>query len=229
MVESTQRRAPGGRILRQMRIALLLAVAVGAYAAEPRGAPADYPVHGDTAEAGIGVDYMVHSIPTEEGMLAARHYLVVDIGIFPHKGSDATVNAANFQMIVNGKPLRTPDSAGMVAASIQYPDWEQSRRLEGQAGPVLIGPQQAPGRFPGDPTTPRPLPQPAPDENNGVATPPRLSIDDLVKHATLPEGAFSRPVGGSLCFQFDGKVKKIRTLELVWEPPTGQPVTLKLK
>jgi hypothetical protein len=207
----------------------MLSVVAAAYAAEPRPTPAEYPVHADSADATIAADYMVHSVPTEEGMVFARHYLVVDIGVFPHKGSAATIADTNFRLIVNGRSVGNPDSPGMVAAGIEYPDWEWNRRLEGiaQAGPVVVAPQQ-PARFPGDPTATHPLPQPQPDDT-GAPRAEHLSIDDLIAHARLPEGAFRKPVGGALCFHYEGKPKKIRTLELVWEPPAGQPVTLTLK
>src|SRR5581483_12296407 len=72
-----------------VRFVLALAfVTAAAQAAEPRTAPSDYPAHIDSANAAIGAEYLVHSIPSEEGMLFAPAYLVVEVGFFPNRGDD---------------------------------------------------------------------------------------------------------------------------------------------
>ena len=121
-------------------------------AAVPRTAASDYPTHTDSASAAIGAEYLVHSIPTEQQMLPAGRYLVIEVGVFPNRGQNATVSDVQFHLVVNGKRLHDAATPGTVAGSLKYNDWEQQRGLQsmGQMGPVVMGPQQT-GRFPGDP------------------------------------------------------------------------------
>jgi hypothetical protein len=208
-----------------------MAAIFAAWAAAPRAAPDDYPIHADSAQAGIGVEYLVHSVPTENGMLLAGRYLVIEAGIFPHQHEEIALAAQQFHLIVNGQALPDPDSPGAVAASMKYSKWDQQRGLQtiGSVGPVVIGPQQPEGRFPGDPSAPAPVERPTPQQDPTGAQPYQLTVDDLVLHAALPSVAVRKPIDGCLFFHYDGKAAKIRTLEVVWDAPNAPPVSLKLR
>ena len=200
-------------------------------AAAPRDHPEDYPVHTDSAQAAIGAEFLVHSLPTEKGMLLAGHYLVVETGIYPHPHEAVAISSGQFRLIVNGRQLPDPDSAGAVSASMKYSDWEPRRGMQAGAGagPIVVGPQQPAGRFPGDPTSPGPVEQPTPRQDPTGAAPYEITVDDLVLHAALPTVTTRQPVDGCLFFHYDGKTSKIRTIELVWQIPDAAPVTLKLR
>ena len=202
--------------------------------AQPREKASDYPEHAKLADREIGAEYLVHSIPVERGVLVASDYLVVEVAVFPLTPAGVTVSAGQFTLRINGKKTPVfPQSPGMVAASIKYPDYERTRpRLVAQAGPVIIGGTQPVGRFPGDPSARRPPPvSQAPDAPDRGATEkePQLPIEDQVAHAALADEHTTRPRRGLLFFPYQGKTKSIRSLELVCEPGEGiDPVRIRL-
>ncbi len=179
----------------------------------------DYPAHAVWSQFEIGAEYLIHSIPTAKGALYARDYLVVEVAIYPGK-QPVEISTNNFTLRVNGKKvvLHT-ESAGFVAASLKYADWEQRPTLIGTAGvgngTVVIGKPPNQGRFPGDPTQDRRLPEPRhPDDTDASGQANRVDIDELVKLAALPEVETRERVKGCLFFAFEGKIKSIRTLDL---------------
>ncbi len=196
--------------------AVAVAFAIGALAcAQPREKASDYPVHSALADREIGVEYLVHSIPVERGVLVASDYLVVEVAVFPLAAAGVTVSSGAFTLRINGKKAPVyAQSPGMVAASIKYPDYERTTpRLVAQAGPVILGGTQPVSRFPGDPSGRRPPPViPGPEKE--AETP----IEDQVAHAALAEEHTTRPRRGLLFFPYQGKLKSIHSLELVFEP-----------
>lgn len=201
---------------------------------QPREKASDYPEHARLADREIGVEYLVHSIPVERGVLVAPDYLVVEVAVFPLTLAGVNVSAGEFTLRINGK--KTPvyaQSPGMVAASLKYPDYERTRpRLVAQAGPVIIGGSQPVARFPGDPSARRPPPvAQAPDAPDRGATEKEaeLPIEEQVARAALADEHTTRPRRGVLFFPYQGKTKSIRSLELVYEPGEGAaPVKIHL-
>ncbi len=138
------------------------------------------------------------------------------------------VSAAHFRLRVNNKKQTLySQTPGMVAASLKYPDWHERRGLEGSAGAgnagVILGTPSS--RFPGDSRDRRRLPAPprAPEEENrsGIERAPETKAEDAVVGAALPEGPQRGPVAGCLYFPYDGKLKSLKTLELLYEGPRG--------
>jgi len=214
---------------------LTLGVAL-AQDAQPRSKASDYPVHATLPGMEIGAEYLVHSIPAESGMYFGKEYLVVDVGIFPDtKGGPITTSARRFTLKINGgKIVLDTDSPGTVAASLKYPDWEQRRNVTAQAGPVILGAPPAVGRFPGDPRPTQGRLPPAPrvpeqPDPSGEPRPSDLPIDQQIARIALPEGSFNEYAKGCLFFRFTGKMKSIRSLELVYDTgDKGPKATLAL-
>ncbi len=138
----------------------------------------DYAVHAEIGTVSIGAEYLVHSIPAHSQTFFAPDYLVVEVAVFPGRLEPVEIGANTFTLRINGrKEIIFPDSPGFVAASLTYPDWEQHRRTEMQAGVgnagVTIGRPPVVGRFPDDPT-PRqsrlpPDPKaPTPENQHGI-------------------------------------------------------------
>ncbi len=188
-----------------------------------RSKASDYPAHVSLPSAELGVEYLVHSIPGERGGYFAREYLVVEVAVFPSAATGLKISSAHFTLRINNKTVLSAQSAGTVAAALKYPDWEQRRNVSAQAGPLIFGAPPAVGRFPGDPTQQRPVPAPVPDQtnNSGIDKEPNLSIDDAVARAALPEGPTATPVKGCLFFRFEGKLKSIKSLELMYDSGVG--------
>jgi hypothetical protein len=110
----------------------------------------------------------------------------------------------------------------MVAASLKYPDWEEPRGIDmqGQVGPVILGPARPVGRFPGDqrPNIGRgPAPPQAPaGYPGGVDRPPRETAAEAAVNYALPDEERKGPVSGYLYFAYRKKPKSIKSLELIW-------------
>jgi hypothetical protein len=167
---------------------------------------------------------LVHSIPNDKGALYARDYLIVEVAIVPGKRPVA-ISSGAFTLRVNGKKTVLPtESAGFVAASLKYADWEQQHptvigTAQAGNGRVVVGQPPNPGRFPGDPTQDRRMPEPRhpEDPDAGKQVKDRADIDALVKLATLPEIETLDMVKGCLYFRLEGKSNSIRRLDLEYQ------------
>ena len=197
----------------------------------------DYPAHAALGAASIGAEYLVHSIPAHNQTLITRDYLVVEVAVFPGRGEPVQVGNSTFRLRVNGKKqVLYLESTGFVAASMTYPDWEQRPNAQVSAGVgdagVVLGRPPVVGRFPDDPRPghsrlPRPPQAPAPDDRRGVDQEEPASPADVVAQTALPEGATAKPVSGYIYFRYEGKVKSIKSVELIFAGRSGS-VTLKL-
>jgi hypothetical protein len=197
----------------------------------------DYPVHADVGTVSIGAEYLVHSIPAHSQTFFAPDYLVVDVAVFPGRHEPVEIGNNTFTLRINGrKEIIFRDTPGFVAASLTYPDWEQHRRTEVQAGVgdagVTIGRPPVVGRFPGDPmpgqTRLPPAPKaPTPEDQQGIGQEQPQSADEALVQVALPDGPAGRPVAGYIFFHYRGKAKSIKSVDLVYEGMQGS-VTLKL-
>src|ERR1017187_7069936 len=55
-----------------------------------------------------------------------------------------------------------------------------------------------------------------------MSFPERRAMEQKVQKATLPEGDRALPVAGLIFFQYGGKTKGIKSLELIYEGPAGK-------
>src|SRR4029077_14299337 len=96
------------------RAALLAIISAALYAQNPatRSKATDYPIHATLPNMGIGLEYLVHSIPGEDRFYIAKDYLVVELVAFPKDG--IALSAGNFTLLVNGKNTLYTVSPGMV-------------------------------------------------------------------------------------------------------------------
>jgi hypothetical protein len=197
----------------------------------PRSKASDYPAHIALPRMEIGAEYLVHSIPAEKGDYFAKEYLVVEVAIFPDTKIDGLkISSGQFTLRVNKKSTLSAQSAGTVAAALKYPDWEQRPQMTAQAGPVIYGAPPV-GRFPGDPNAPRPLPSPVPDQTDSanVEQQSNLPIEEVISRAALQDGIIREPAKGCLFFRFEGKLKSIKSLDLIYDPgPDSTKTTIPL-
>ena len=153
-------------------------------------------------------EFCGHSVPFAGTTYFTSDYIVVEIEVLPDKSTPIRLASGEFHLRINGKKdLLAPETPGMVAASLQYSDWSQRPRLEAQAGPVIVGaPRQQP-RFPGDTRTRQPR-----QDNR----PPTKTDAEAVIDAALPEGPTLGPTKGLVYFPYRGKLKGLKTIELLW-------------
>jgi len=210
------------------RAVLLLPALAGALAAQygttPKASEQDYPVRAKLEKLAIGAEYLVHSFSSGREMFIAKDYLVVEVALFPAKGESLLVNAGNFSLRVNGrKQALSPQGPEFVAASLKYPDMDTGRHAVAALGPIVLGQPPPVERFPGDPNARTgPTPPRAPTDNpSGQEKEPPVKAEELVVQAALPEGEHHGPTSGFLYFPYRGKIKSIRSLELVFAGPAG--------
>ena len=144
------------------------------------------------------------------------------------------VGSRKFTLRLNGKKdVLFPQPPGMVAASLKYPDWQQKPQMTvgggmGNSG-VILGQPTPTARFPGDRRAEPRLPAPpqAPGTDAPVEKEP-MDITELVQKVALPEGLTRFPVSGYLFFPYSGKLKSLKSVELLIATPS-EPLVLRLK
>lgn len=212
-----------------MRYLLLLCCAglIFGQGTETKPKVEDYSVHAQAKNAAIGAEFTVHSYSRGEEMYVAKHFLVVEVAIFPPKGQTCDVRNADFSLRINGRKepvdAETPD---MAAQDVKHPEWKQPDGpivevggAVNNAGVVLGGPPVNRNPFPGSPPPEGPPypPTKVPRDNpSGVEKEPPDAAKLLLQTA-LVEGVHHGPVSGFLYFPFSGKVTAIKTLELLYQ------------
>jgi hypothetical protein len=209
-----------------MRFILFLCAAalVPAQGTNPKPTPADYPVHAEVGSMVVGAEFMVHSFSRGEQTYIVQEYLVVEVALFPPKGTRVNVEPGKFSLRINGKRIALlPQAPSMVAASLNHPEWQQRPGASADIGMGGVGvglghPRQT-APFPGAPPEQR-LPQPprTPDADNpgGVQKEP-VKPEELLAQTALPEGVHGGAVSGFLYFAHKGKTSSIKSLELLYE------------
>ena len=197
---------------------------------EPKPKAADYPAHTQVGDAGLGAEYLIHSFSYGRSMYIAPGYLVVEVALYPAKRQPLEAASGQFRLRLNGKKVLSTDAPGMVAASLKYPDWEQHPRVEmgggiGGVDATLGGTRTVP-RFPGDGRAGQGTPPPnvPADVPSGVETEPQMTAPEAVVEAALVEGRATGPVSGHIYFAYRGKVKSIKSLELLYQHGEEQTV-----
>jgi hypothetical protein len=215
---------------------ILFSGALFAQGTTPKASSSGYPVQARIGSTGYGVEYMVRTIGFDSQTFIAEDYLVVEIAIFPDKGTTTSVDMRNFTLRLNGKksPLlaQTP---GIVGASLKYPDWNRQTGVIATAGAgdrgVILGRPTQVERFPGDPR-PSQRRLPRGPEAPTVERPEQEPIDyaALVVKLALPEGGpIKYPVSGYLYFPHRGKLESIRKVELLINGGAGEPAVVTLR
>jgi hypothetical protein len=198
--------------------AVLLLALLPLYA---RDKATEYPVHASLPGMEIGAEYLEHSVPGEKGFYIVTDYLVVDVGVFPSTPEGVNVKSGQFSLRINhDKRVLAPVSPEAVAAALKYPDWEGQRGAAGQ--------HQSPsatGKFPGDPEASPPI-VPAgtpPPDTSGIEKQIPTSMDESIANAALHDGPTHKAAKGCVFFRYRGKMKSIKSLELIYDPGQGRP------
>lgn len=222
---------------RTLVLSIVLCAAAGGAGTGPKPRAQDYKSHGAAGGVALGAEYLVHSLPAAGEMFFVPDYLVVEAAVYPEPGRPVLVAHSHFTLRLNGsKQVLFPQTPGIVAASLKYPDWERRPTLTASAGSgdagVIIGRPRTGERFPGDPRPRRErLPDapraPAPENPGGFERKERQHPADAAVSAALPEGRAALPVSGLLYFAYRGKTKAIKKVELIYSGEAGS-LTLRL-
>jgi len=214
-------------------ILLLLPFAASADRLDPLPAVTSYTVNGKAGALSVGAEFLAHSLSGSGVTFVSGEYLVVEVGIYPPRDAAYSNQAGNFTLRINGKTTLLAQAPGMVAASFKYDDWEQRPAVVGTAGvgggEVIVGRQRQEARFPGDsrdpesrpPTLPR-APTRAANVEKKVVLPEQVAVE-----CALEEGPATGARRGYLYFPWKGKLKALRSVELLYVAADGA-LTLKL-
>jgi len=222
----------------RLAIAVITAASVAGQGTQPKAKPEDYPAHAMLPALSIGAENWGHGISIPSGSIVLNDYIAVEVALYADRKRSVAVSASQFTLRLNGrKSVLFPQAVGMVEASVKYPDWERHGEAVATAGSgdheVIVGRRAPVERFPGDPRARSPLPSPLPgkvpgDDDPSVAKRQApVKPEDLVRGAALPEGDLKMPVSGFLFFAYKGRLKSIKSMELIYDGPAGTaPVPL---
>lgn len=212
-----------------MRLFLLAAFPLLAPAQErleARAAAAEYKAQ-VTIHPGVtmAAEFLGRTVPVPNAAFVLQHYVVVEVGLFAR---DFAFRTERFSLRLNGKTALLAQTAGMVGASLKYPDWENQRQVTATAGlgdaNVILGRRNTTPRFPGDRRAPTPPP--------GSPVKPEVERDDApwdwVGKLAWEDGTVKAPAGGLLYFPYTGNLGKLKTIELIYNGPEGL-ITLALR
>ena len=181
--------------------------------ADPRAKPTDYPAHAESEHLAIGAEYLVRSFSNGRQTYFVPGYLVVDTAVYPH--GSLVMNQSHFKLVMNQQTTLAPQAPNMVAYSLKNIGYLDSGQTRGGS------------QFPGDSRgNPPPQPTQAPDPLHPERD-PNETADAALTRTALPEGETHSPQSGFLYFPFEGKTKKIKSLDLVYTDDAGS-LTVKL-
>jgi hypothetical protein len=178
----------------------------------PRAAPSDYQAHDQAGTVTVAAEFTGHSIPTPQGILTTEDYVAVETGLFGQPGARIRISADDFTLRINGK--KTPLSSlpyGLVVGNVKDPEWEPPTPASSKTKTSINGKA--------DELPPAPVKVPIEVQR---------AMAERIRKAYLPEGDRALPVAGLIFFQYGGKTKNIRTMELIYAGAAGN-VTLDLQ
>jgi hypothetical protein len=179
----------------------------------PRATPAEYQAHAQAGAVTIAAEFTGHAIGTSQGTLTTEDYVVVETGFFGPAEARAKLAIDDFSLRINGKKVPLPGQPyGVVLGSLKDPEWEPPAETKSKSKTGMSGGGGGGGQGESnEPPTPPKMPFPV-----------RRAMEQRVQKATLPEGDRALPVAGLIFFQYRGKTKDIRSIELIYSGPAGK-------
>jgi hypothetical protein len=185
----------------------------------PRATAADYQASAAAGTVTIAAEFLGHSVPTAQGTLSTETFVVVEAGIFGQPDAGIKLSLENFSLRINGKNDPLPSQPfGLVGKSLKDPDLEPPASASSSKTKTNVNGGGGGGQI--DSNAP-PAPVHIPIEV-------QRSMQQRVQKAALPEGDRTLPVAGLLFFQYSGKAKSIRSVDLIYNGPGGK-ATLELQ
>jgi hypothetical protein len=173
----------------------------------PRSGPSDYPAQAKLGAVTIAADFAGHGVPTREGTLSTEDYVVVEVAFYGSDGKRLPLSFSDFSLRINGK--KNPAQAEpfeRVTRSVKDPEWVPPEPVEKSSSTSIGGG--------GANDTAKEPPKPPAELQRAWAL--------RVKKATLPDGDRALPQAGLLYFPYGGKVKGIKSAELIYSGAAGK-------
>ncbi len=180
-----------------------------------RAAPGDYQANKQVGSFTIAAEFTGHSIPTPQALYTTEDYVAVEVAFFGSPDARLKLSADDFSIRINGKKTPSPAQPyALTFSSLKDPEWEPPEPAGGKESKSKGGLSAGGGGGNGDPP---PSPPKMPIELKRV-------MQGRVQKSVLREGVRALPEAGFLYFQYGGKVKGIRTVELIYHGPAGDAV-----
>jgi hypothetical protein len=178
----------------------------------PRAVPTEYPAQTKLGAITLAADFLGHSVSTPEATFTSEGYLVVEAAFFGKAGDRITLSPEQFSLKLNGKKS-TLESVpyALIFGSLKDPAWEESQA----AAKVEKSKTSVGGGGGGGADEPKPAP-------------PKMSLElaRVMQHkvtiASMPLGDRPLPLAGLLYFPYGGNVKKLSSIELLYNGPAGK-------
>lgn len=194
-------------------------------ALQPKAAPEQYPSHAQATGGALGADFLGRYLPGDKGSFMTGNYLVVETAFYPRMPKPVQLSSGDFRLRLNGKLDLVAQSPGIVAGAIRNPRWEGDRGVTvgGGVGPAVIvsRPTRREPRFPGDPEIRTPGGGSSTRIEDGNVE--RDGGDAAIRRA-LPETECDKPVAGLLYFAWKDPLRKLKSIELVYDGPAGKMI-----
>jgi hypothetical protein len=198
-------------------------VVFGQRGLEPKPKASEYPASARGASVEIGAEYLVRMLRSGKDSFFVPDFLVVEVAVYPLGGEPGHISSDQFSLRINQrKEVLMAQPPGFVAASLKYPEWTQKPNLQvgagvGNAG-VILGRPTPVGRYPDDPSARRRIPEPPKvgQPAQQVEKEPQQTGDQAAVERALPDTRLEHPVSGYLYFDYRGKTKSIKSLELIF-------------
>ncbi len=174
----------------------------------PRVAPTEYLSHAQAGSVSIGAEFLGHFAATSQGTFTTEDYVAVETGLFGPPGARLKLSPEDFSLRINGKKNLLPaQSYVSVFSSLKDPNWAPPEPAEKSKTTSI-------GSGGGQDSTPPPV----------VHMPLELqrAMEQHVQKSALAEGDRALPQAGLLFFEYRGKAKGIKSVELIYKGPAGQ-------
>ena len=184
----------------------------------PRTAPTEYISQGTVGKITIGAEFMGHSVPTPQATFTTEEYVCVEVGLFAAPGTKLVIKPEQFSLRVNGKKQALPSQAyELIFHHLKDPEWEAAQAIKAveKSKTSLNGSGGGGGGLGGGGQEDKPAPPKMKIEE-------RRAMEAKVLKASFPEGDRPLPQAGLLYFQYGGKTKGLKSLELLYEGPAGK-------
>jgi hypothetical protein len=175
----------------------------------PRSGPGDYQAHIEAGGLTLAGDFTEHSVATPDGTYETDDYVVVEIGLFGPPQARKTISYQDFSLRINGKKTLSAQPYEVVLASLKDPLWAPPK-TESKSKTSIGG-----GGGGDESSTPAPVHMPF-DLHR--------AMELRVEKAALPQGERVLPEDGLLFFEYHGKAKSIRSVELTYAGMPGNAV-----
>jgi len=173
----------------------------------PRASPTDYQAVAKAGDLTIGAEFAGHSVPTADGAYETDDYVAVEVGVFGPPNARARLSHEDFTLRINGKKEGQPSVPyEMVRSSLTDPEWSPPKD-ENKSKTTLGGAGGNANETPAPVHMPMDL---------------RLPMEQHVRTAVMLQGERTLPQAGLLFFEFHGKTKRIRSLELLYKGSAGK-------